>query len=67
MTGVISLSTLVISGLVTPHTVIVFTELHYKDGGSASVIPELSLWAACVIVRHLQSSVSPMQLWVSFQ
>jgi hypothetical protein len=27
MTGVISLSTLVISGLVTPHTVIVFTEL----------------------------------------
>ena len=41
--------------------------LHYKDGGSASVIPELSLWAACVIVRHLQSSVSPMQLWVTFQ
>ena len=40
---------------------------HYKDGGSASVIPELSLWAACVIVRHLQSSVSPMQLWVTFQ
>ena len=28
------------------------TYWHYKDGGSTSVIPELSSCAACVIVRH---------------
>ena len=43
------------------------TAVTTKDGGRTSVIPELSLWAACVIVRYLQSSVSPMQLWATFQ
>ena len=36
--------------------------MHYKDGGSTSVIPELSLWAACVILLHTQFLVSPLQL-----
>ena len=35
---------------------------HYKDGGSTSVIIEMSLCAACVILRHSQSLVSPLQL-----
>jgi hypothetical protein len=36
---------------------------HYKDGGSTSVNLEMSLCAACVILRHSQSLVSPLQLW----
>ena len=35
---------------------------HYKDGGSTSVILEMSLCATCVILRHSQSLVSPLQL-----
>ena len=34
----------------------------HKDGGSTSVILEVSLCAACVILRHPQSLVSPLQL-----
>ena len=38
----------------------------YKDGGSTSVILEMSLCAACVILRQSQSLVSPLQLLATY-